>query len=449
MKIYDYHKFSHVYFGGSALNKEESLIPTISRKLSTPSNIEPHPKEIERMERLKKRKGKSMRGGMSMMRKGDGSYNNSVIILSGSTGFGSKSFEHFDEILKELNKLLEENNTHLVFVRGNNDDPSYFTEGKIDYSNIKAVDDYSLLKFNGFNCLCVGGGVSLDRKWKKTQGERLKKSLYWKDEPTQFRQEELKKIIAENDIACVITHVPPSFIGTETSSYSNSKWSEEDKQVIADAINERIVMDNIYTEFVKANKKPYVWTFTSDGNNNTVHINNIRFVPSDSINNIFSLNDTVESVFGFRLGGDEVSKYLKKAAKSFGERIQMYTRNLEEDMEAQEEEGHLDGDAEMEFIDDEPAPNNHYPDDPVDLLYDMEIPRAVQNVMLNNDGIRYEPLRADRRFIQRPAYFNPVINVNRTRMTDEDVDNMLNNIDMAEEAARRQVEANDVGEGHA
>jgi hypothetical protein len=343
MKIYDYQKFGKVYIGGSVLNNEESLISAISHRLSSAISSEVHPKEIERQERLKKRRKLSSHG-KSFSRKGDGSFNDSIIIFSGSTGFGTKSFEHFDEIFKKLNEILEKNNTHVLFIRGNNDDPLYFTGDKINYSNIKAIEDYSLIKLDGFNCLCVGGGISLDRKWKQTQEKRIKKSLYWEGEATKFNLEELKSILEDNTIACVITHESPSFIGNDTSSYSNSKWASEDKDVITDAINERVIMDKIYTEIVKTNKKPYVWAFT--GNSVCLHLNNIRFLSVTSLSNIFSLNDTVEGAFGFRLGNNEVSldnkafsKYLKKAPENFRYQVP-------EDEEI--DNLLLDGDAEMD-----------------------------------------------------------------------------------------------------
>ena len=408
MKIYNYQKFSNVYLGGSVLNKEESLIPIISKRLSSSNSIQLHPKEIERQERLSRRK-KSPKGGLGMMRKGDGTFNDSVIIFSGSTGFGSKSFEHFDEIFKPLNEMLEKNNTHIIFIRGNSDDPSYFTEGKISYSNIKAVDDYSLIKFNGFNCLCIGGGVSLDRKWKQTQGGRLKKTLYWDGESTKFNQDELKEILADNKIACVVTHVPPSFVGTDTSTYSDSKWSGSDKDVIDDAINERLTIDKIYSEFVKANAKPYVWMFTGEGGG--CHLNNIRFIASTDIYNIFSLNDAVEGAFGFRLEMDDVSKTFKKTTKRFTDSlhgIQAPRNQPPRDpyQELLDDLNNLDGDAEMEADDVE----EEHIEPELEELPELEpagVAEAPRNLYENLDRdldrafinqIRYEPVHGRRIF---------------------------------------------------
>lgn len=442
MKIYDYQKFSNVYLGGSVLNNEESLISVISGRLSSVGDSEVHPKEIERQERLRKRrKLSSHHGKSSYMRKGDGSFNNSVIIFSGSTGFGSKSFEHFDEIFKKLNEILEKNNTHVLFIRGNNDDPSYFTGDKINYSNIKAIEDYSIVKFNGFNCLCVGGGISLDRKWKQTQGKRLKKNLYWEGEATVFNPEELEKILSENSIACVVTHEPPSFIGNDTSSYSNSKWTSDDKGVINDAINERVIMDKIYTEIVRANKKPYVWAFT--GNSVSLHLNNIRFISVTSLSNIFSLNDTVEGAFGFRLGNDELSKnskvfskFLKKASHNFT--YQIHEEETLDDL--------LDGNAEMtdeQEMDEEPAREEEERPREPDGFHHFEIPTEY--------GVNLAVERGQQRLIN-PATIMPAVDY-IDRIGEDNGRPYVANLDYNFEELVNRVNAigrpaNDDGEGH-
>lgn len=449
MKIYNYQKFSNVYLGGSVLNKEESLIPIISKRLSSSNSIQLHPKEIERQERLSRRK-KSPKGGLGMMRKGDGTFNDSVIIFSGSTGFGSKSFEHFDEIFKSLNEILEKNNTHIIFIRGNSDDPSYFTEGKISYSNIKAVDDYSLIKFNGFNCLCIGGGVSLDRKWKQTQGGRLKKTLYWDGESTKFNQDELKEILADNKIACVVTHVPPSFVGTDTSTYSDSKWSGSDKEVIDDAINERLTIDKIYSEFVKANVKPYVWMFTGEGGG--CHLNNIRFVASTDIHNIFSLNDTVEGAFGFRLEMGDVSKTFKKVPKRFTDSLHgiQAPRNQQPRDPYQElldDLNNLDGDAEMEMGVDDVEEERGEPE--LEELPEFEaagVAEAPRNLYENLhrdlnraiDQIHYEPVH-DRRIFNTDELLGMNNGIAGTYVVQEgDIAGMATNVAVT----------TDDGEGH-
>ena len=321
MKIYDYQNIGILYVGGSQKNGLENLQNKLRKGLSVATDRTIHPKEIERLERLKKR-GKIEDGHIERVRRsqkmrGDGKYDNSAIIFAGGAGFGTKSYEFFDKQLKEINELLAQNNTHVFFVRGNEDDPSYFSEHKLAYSNITLLEDYSLIKFHGFNCLCVGGGISLDRKWKQTQEERYGSKLYWENEAPVFDQTELEKIISENDVACVVTHMPPSFAGINTSTYTKTKWNESDAELVKDVISARFVNDDIYRKLIESDKKPYVWFFDESANTPST-VNFIRFIGMmNNINSIVSMNSIVEESFNVRLGLPResiTSKLLKASA---------------------------------------------------------------------------------------------------------------------------------------
>ena len=97
----------------------------------------------------------------------------SVIIFAGDIGLGFEKTEHYKQIFPKLNKVMKMQGNVLLFVRGNHDDPSYFQEEKINYSNIKSIPDYSVINFYQdwddemkespkFSILCVGGGISID-----------------------------------------------------------------------------------------------------------------------------------------------------------------------------------------------------------------------------------------------------------------------------------------------
>ena len=268
MRIHNYQNIGKVYIGGSLVNKLEHLQEKISNKLFHQVDKKIHPKEAERLERLKNNheydclEYDSTHSKLRRITRTSSDFNDSVIIFSGGVGFGTKKFEYFDNILKELNTLLALNNTHLLFVRGNDDDPSYFSEHKISYSNIKTLEDYSLVKFRNFNCLCVGGGISFDRKWKQTQEKRINRTLYWENERTVFDKTVLDEILSNEDIFCVITHDSPSFIGEGVESYNDVVWAKCDKDLVKDAVSQRLAIDDIYHEFKTFSKKPLVWAFS-------------------------------------------------------------------------------------------------------------------------------------------------------------------------------------------
>ena len=106
-----------------------------------------------------------------------------------------------EEKLKLLNEFLVEKKSKLFVVRGNHDNPSFY-KGKNDFSNIIFVQDYSVLKINNKNILCIGGAISIDRK-------RNKINIDWfKDEELVIDYNSIKDL---TNLDIVITHTAPDF----------------------------------------------------------------------------------------------------------------------------------------------------------------------------------------------------------------------------------------------
>ena len=179
-------------------------------------------------------------------------YNNSIMVVAGDCGFGFSKKQFYLDTLKKMDKILESCNTHLLFVRGNHDDPSYFKENILNFNNIMCVDDYSVIITKNFNTLCVGGGLSLDRSWRIKEEGRInfhrgkndKKKLYWEDEMPEFIPFELNKIKMKGiNIDSLITHTAPSFIRPKDS---NNEWIKEDSSLKNDLKKEKEVMNNLF-----------------------------------------------------------------------------------------------------------------------------------------------------------------------------------------------------------
>ena len=94
---------------------------------------------------------------------------NSLVIVAGDCGFGFNKPNYYFDLLEKANQKLSEHNIHVLFIRGNHDDPSYFDDNTINYSNIKAISDYSIVQTSTHNILCIGGATSIDRTWRKQQ----------------------------------------------------------------------------------------------------------------------------------------------------------------------------------------------------------------------------------------------------------------------------------------
>lgn len=183
-----------------------------------------------------------------------------VIIVAGDCGFGFNKEEYYHQIFNKYIPLLEQNNIFIYFVRGNHDDPSYFEEQKINYERIKTVPDYSVIKIDDKNILCVGGAISIDRTWRKQKEfvinkhkKEHKKKLYWEDEAPIYFQEKLEEI-CENGIVIngIISHTNPHFAYPPSKSGAKN-WARVDKELHNDVNNERNTLTNIY-DFFKGKK---------------------------------------------------------------------------------------------------------------------------------------------------------------------------------------------------
>ena len=383
MKVYDYGKTKNCLICGNIDGNFDRFIKTVVGSLRNLKSyaVETHPKEIERQERLAKKREEESRNGIGglfgapaaphyaprrsspkkMPKMMNCGYNltDTVIIVDGCNGFGERDLKYYHDKLEMFNKVLADNNTHVLFVRGN-DDPKYFEDALIDFSNIKTIQDYSVIKLSKFNCLCIGGCVSLDRTWRMEQEKRIGRKMYWENERMNYNEADIDNILKDYNIACVVTTTCPSFAFPGMNAYKHSVWASKDKAIINDMTEERVVMDKLYNKLVENNKKPYIWTYSRFKNNNQNMINDILF---QSLNpfQFFHFNDTASSFF--KVDFSKILKENEYVADSLDKRVnaRAFTYNdpfvddIDEPMEDEEmiEEGNTeDGDvAERDFID--------------------------------------------------------------------------------------------------
>lgn len=334
MNVYNFERIEKCYVCGNIDRNLSRFINTITSNLKNFEKKE-HPKEIERQARLKAQKEAMMAaqlgGGLGGIRHAfadrgprdiriedieprainrisklksskhasilDNTYNDSVIIVSGNCGIGTKRKEYYDDVFSKLNKILDANNCFILFVRGNNDDPSYFENRIIDFEHIKTIPDYSVVALKTYNCLCIGGSVSLDKEWKLSQEEQFGKKLFWENEAPIFKEDELDAILKEYKISCVVTSTSPSFSYPGTNAFKKSKWLSEDKTILNSLSNERKVIDKIYEKVVDCETKPYIWAYGRFKLNNQAKVNDILFASMQSYQ-LLNLNSALSIYFG-------------------------------------------------------------------------------------------------------------------------------------------------------
>lgn len=322
MNIYDLTSITNVFFcGGTETDNGSVLLNRLEEGMSIGIDVTVHPKEIERQQRIGKRRASRGRTysapPSSYKSRGNGKYDKAVIFVSGGFGFGTKDDSFFQEILEKINEICKNNSSHVMFVRGSSDDPSYFTEHKFDFSNVKLLEDYSVVKLNGFDCLCVGGSVPIDRKWRMEQKERIGRPLYFENCNTVMNKELLSEILEKNNVTCVITSDAPTFISPYVDASNDSKWVENDKSIIRDITEQRMIMDAIYGEMMCLNKKPFMWCSYANYDDTSI-VNRIKFIGSTSAYTMFNLQETAIEEFGVMLNGEKPlssSKFNKRVKK--------------------------------------------------------------------------------------------------------------------------------------
>lgn len=198
----------------------------------------------------------------------DSMFRDSIVFVAGDCGFGFNKEKYYLDILERYNKILGYNNAVVIFVRGNHDDPSYFDGERINFSNIKAVPDYSIIEIKDKTILCVGGAISTDRTWRSEQEKRINrfssskvKRLYWDGEAPVFDGDKLNEVVNNTEkIDYIISHTAPSFASPVEHS-GIQEWSEKDPNLKKDVSNERLVMDKIFEFLRDNNRKPSYWAY--------------------------------------------------------------------------------------------------------------------------------------------------------------------------------------------
>jgi hypothetical protein len=202
---------------------------------------------------------------------------NVIVLQCGDFGIGFANKYKEIKRLEYLSKRLDCYNSKLFVLRGNHDDPSYFTSGEYNITdNVVLLKDYQVFNINGFNYLPIGGGISIDRtnRWKWKSG-------YWKDEIINysFIVEEL------TDINVVLSHSAPSFVSPLLKDNINY-WIARDENLNNDLNLERNTLTKIYENLVKNNNISH-WYYGHFHFSNIEYYNKTKF-------HLLNINEIIE-----------------------------------------------------------------------------------------------------------------------------------------------------------
>ena len=188
-----------------------------------------------------------------------------LLIVAGDCGFGFDNPGYYDEMVKKNSRRMSEANNWIVFVRGNHDNPAYFDGTTFRHQRFMAVPDYTVIQACRHTILCVGGAISIDRryrlqKWDADKSrhtyhhtlpkdERLARHYYWADETPTYNDEMLTRINERFAIDTVVTHTSPSFCQL-LSKRGLLSFAVSDDSLLTDVEAERNTMTDLYNRLV-------------------------------------------------------------------------------------------------------------------------------------------------------------------------------------------------------
>lgn len=226
---------------------------------------------------------------------------NCIIIIAGDIGLGFYDKKYYENVFEQINNTFIEKHIYCYLIRGNHDDPKYFKEHIINFSNVKTVDDYSMISIGEENILCVGGGISIDRRVRiNNDNKKLHNNIifmkeydknitdeeifektpktYWADENVIFDENKLNEIIDNNiNINYVISHTSPNFVwkqGFNEIMY----WINNDENLEKDLNIERGNLTNIYNKLIELKQIPKKWIYGHFHDHNVEKYENTEFI---------------------------------------------------------------------------------------------------------------------------------------------------------------------------
>lgn len=278
MKLYDFKDISKIFIVGDIHGEFKEFFNVLKNGLSIKKDClddDVHPLIKEENERMKNVVNQQMPRFADFLtdsptpkRCRKNKYAKSVIFVAGDCGFGFYKEQYYLDVLKGMNEVLKQNDSYIIFIRGNHDDPSYFENNKLGFDRIICVEDYSVVKTKNATTLCVGGAISIDRVWRKQQeliinkySKSFKKKLYWENENVSFNIEKLDDIYKNGiKIDSVITHTSPDFAKPLSKDF-DSNWFLLDANLKDDLNNERKTLTDLYNNLIENENKIKYWGY--------------------------------------------------------------------------------------------------------------------------------------------------------------------------------------------
>lgn len=188
-------------------------------------------------------------------------------IVCGDIGMGFYNLNYYKDTFKHINKKLDKCDVDLYFVRGNHDNPIYFTDDTpldIDFKHIHFVHDYDVLNIGNHNILCIGGATNTDNWHREMNKSRWEGDCVQQNDVTQFK-----------NIDIVVSHCAPMFVSPEYECYKGMTIEDDEN-----ARRDRNILSNVYVDLIKSGNKLRFWFYGH------YHKHYNTFVPNENLTDI-------------------------------------------------------------------------------------------------------------------------------------------------------------------
>ena len=291
MKTYNFTSFSKLFVSD---NIAGSLDVKINRIVDVGKNkpcVNYIPQELHELLNAKRKSKRNFYGSFKSPNTNKSKFSDSVFIINGNCGIEKIN----EEQLKNANDLLQKENIVMLLIRGVTEDPSLFTEEKINMSNIILLQDNCIVNVGNKKLFCTGGGVSVNRKWKIKNDERFNKKTYFENEFPIFNseiKEELLSSIDEGGIDVVISFEAPTFVSRNTLKGVVGSWCHDDSSLLNDVLASKSIINDIYLCFYAKSALPSYWLVNAlHSSVNQYQVNNINFIGAS--NEFFDLGSLI------------------------------------------------------------------------------------------------------------------------------------------------------------
>lgn len=217
-----------------------------------------------------------------------------LIIIAGDCGFGFNRLGFYESLYqRKIAKQLKKNNIRFAFVRGNHDNPAYFSRQLINKERWRTVPDYSVIHAAAHDILCVGGGISIDRLDRLRMrnnaamaydgDESICPAYYWPDEPPIFDSKLMETAVemSYSLIDTVVTHTAPSFCEFTDKGVMVLRYAIGDQNLLSDIDNERGQLDLLYAALHEKQIPLQNWIYGHFHASRRMNINGVSFTMLD------------------------------------------------------------------------------------------------------------------------------------------------------------------------